>query len=53
VANYLDLIWMYSLAQGKLAFPNLKKIKTASIKGTDLVANKAKLETLSAYLNKE
>ena len=51
--NYLDLIWMYSLAQGKLAFPNLMNIKTAAISGTDLMANKVKLETLSAYLNKE
>ena len=53
LANYLDLIWMYSLAQGKLAFPNLMNIKTAAITGTDLMANKVKLETLSAYLNKE
>jgi len=52
-ANYLDLIWMYSLAQGKLVFPNLMNIKTAAISGTDLMAHKVKLETLSAYLNKE
>ena len=53
LANYLDLLWMYSLAQGKLAFPNLNNIKTAEIKGAELVANKAKLKALSAYLNKE
>ncbi len=53
VANYLDLLWMYSLAHGKLVFPNLNNIKTAEIKGAELVANKAKLKTLSAYLNKE
>ena len=52
LANYLDLLWMYSFAQGKIAFPNLNNIKTAEIKGTDLVANKAKLETLSSYLNR-
>jgi len=52
LANYLDLLWMYSLAQGKIAFPNLTNIKTAEIKGTDLVANKAKLKALSSYLKK-
>ena len=49
LVNYLDLLWMYSLAQGKIAFPRLNNIKTAEIKGTDLVANKAKLKALSAY----
>jgi len=52
LANYLDLLWMYSLAQGKIAFPNLNNIKTAEIKGTDLVANKAKLKELSSYLKR-
>jgi hypothetical protein len=52
VINYLDLLWMYSYTQGKLAFPNLKGIKTATISGTDLVANKAKLELLYNWLNK-
>jgi hypothetical protein len=50
LANYLDLLWMYSLAQ--VAFPNLNNIKTAEIKGTDLVANKAKLKELSSYLKR-
>ncbi len=49
LVNYLDLLWMYSLAQGKIAFPRLNNIKTAEMKGTDLVANKAKLKALSAY----
>ena len=42
---------MYSLAPGKIAFPRLNNIKTAEIKGTDLVANKAKLKALSSYHN--
>ena len=46
IANYLDLLWMYSLANGKLTFPKLKGIKTASIKGETLVENKAILERL-------
>ncbi|MCB0663195.1 MAG: hypothetical protein KDC24_10680 [Saprospiraceae bacterium] len=44
--NYLDLLWMYSLANGKLTFPKLKGIKTASIKGEMLVTKKADLERL-------
>ena len=52
LANYLDLLWMYSLAQGKIAFPNLNNIKTAEIKGADLVANKAKLKTLSSHFKR-
>ena len=52
LANYLDLLWMYSLAQGKIAFPSLNNIKTAEIKGADLVANKAKLKALSSYLKR-
>jgi len=52
LANYLDLIWMYSLAQGELVFPSLKNIKTAEIKGTDLVANKTKLKALFSFLRR-
>jgi len=53
LANYLDLVWMYSLAQGKLAFPSLKHIRTAEIEGTKLVANKTKLIALSSYLKRK
>lgn len=50
VFNYLDLLWMYSLSKGKLAFPNLNKIKTAEIIGTELLANKKKLFDLKQFL---
>ncbi len=50
--NYLDLLWMYSAAHGKLTFPNLKNIKTAKISGKDLVANKDKLMSLYLFLQR-
>ena len=52
-ANYLDLVWMYSISQGKLQFPSLSRVKTASISGADLLNNKTRLEDLYAYLNKK
>jgi hypothetical protein len=50
--NYLDLMWMYSVAQGKPAFPKLSNIKTAATTGKDLVANKDYLVRLLAFLEK-
>ena len=51
--NYLDLLWMYSLAKGKLTFPNLKNVKAASIKGAQLVENKAYLQQLYQFLQRK
>ncbi len=50
--NYLDLLWMYSMAYGKLTFPNLKNIKTAKTSGQNLVANKDKLLSVYAFLQR-
>ena len=50
IINYLDLTWMYSLANGKLSFPDLNNVKNAKITGKKLVENKLKLERLCAYL---
>ena len=50
--NYIDLIWLYSLAQGKLAFPNLMNIKTATTTGKQLLDIKPKLLELKLYLNR-
>jgi len=40
VLNYLDLLWMYSLAKGKIACPDLSNIKTATNSGERLYENK-------------
>lgn len=50
--NYLDLIWMYSLSKGRLSFPKLVNMQTATITGKHLVMNKAKLNELSLFLNR-
>lgn len=51
--NYLDLLWMYSRAKGKLAFPNLKNVKAATITGRDLLENKEFLEKRYLYLQQK
>ncbi len=51
--NYLDLLWMYSLAQSKLTFPNLKEIKTAKTTGKRLLDNKAQLTKLYQFLKRK
>lgn len=51
--NYLDLLWMYSIANGRLRFPNLNQVKKANITGADLIKNKSKFEQLYIYLNKK
>lgn len=48
--NYIDLLWMYSLAHGGIRLPDLRAIKTASIAGKDLVLSKNKLISLHNFL---
>ena len=48
--NVIDLIWMYSLSQGKLKFPNIGKVKKASITGKKLIENKNKIKLLHEKL---
>lgn len=48
--NYLDLIWMYSLAKGRLSFPNLREIKAVKTTGAVLLEKKDYLERLNQYL---
>ncbi|RED92994.1 hypothetical protein [Marinoscillum furvescens] len=44
--NYLDLIWMYSLTNGKLTFPNLRTISTVSTSGSELITRKQRIMDL-------
>lgn len=44
--NFIDLIWMYSLSQGKLSIPKLWNAKKASISGAKLIENKKIIEDL-------
>ena len=44
--NFIDLIWMYSLSQGKLSMPKLWNVKKASISGAKLMESRKVLEDL-------
>jgi hypothetical protein len=44
--NFIDLIWMYSLSQGKLSIPKLWNVKKASISGAKLIESKQNIENL-------
>jgi len=52
LVNYFDLIWMYSLSQGRLSFPNLINVQTVSVTGKLLVMNKTKLNEISLFLSR-
>ena len=45
-ANFIDILWMYSLSQGKLSIPKLWNAKKASIMGTQLIEHKNQIEEL-------
>lgn len=44
--NFIDLIWMYSLSQGKLSIPKIWNAKKASISGAKLIESKKSIEEL-------
>lgn len=48
--NFIDLLWMYSLSQGKFSLPKLWKAKKASITGAKLIESKKVLEALKNNL---
>lgn len=52
VLNYLDLMWTYSAAAGRIKFPNLSNIKTATTTAGVLVENKQKLQLFKEVLAK-
>ncbi len=45
-ANAIDLIWMYSVSQGRFSIPKISKAKKASISGIKLVESKDVIEGL-------
>ena len=45
-ANFIDILWMYSLSKGKLSIPKLWNAKKASIMGTQLIEYKNQIEEL-------
>lgn len=51
--NYIDLWWMYSFAQNRLAFPKVFNARKVVISGRDLVARKAQFEQLVNHLKRE
>ncbi len=40
LANFMDLIWMYSISQGRFSIPKIWTANKASIEGGDLVVKK-------------
>lgn len=51
LGNFLDILWMYSLAQGKWAIPKVWKAKKVQITGQQLVEHKSQLVSLYDKLN--
>jgi hypothetical protein len=49
--NFLDLFWMYSLAQGKWALPKVWQAKKVQITGQKLVEHKVQLDALYEKLS--
>ncbi len=50
IANYLDLLWMYSLSKGRLRFPRLNNVKTAQTTGANLKEKKEELLNLKFFI---
>ncbi len=49
--NFIDLFWMYSLSKGKISVPAVWDAKKATIKGSEIMLQKTKLENLYKYIN--
>ena len=46
IANFIDLLWMYSLSQGKLLIPKIWNAKNAKISGAKSIESKKMIEEL-------
>lgn len=51
LVNFLDLLWMYSLAQGKWAIPKVWQAKIVQITEPKLVEHKVQLDALYEKLS--
>jgi hypothetical protein len=49
MANFIDLIWMYSISQGHFVVPKLWTANTANIQGGDLADKK---DTIKEFYRK-
>jgi len=52
VANLLDLILMYSFTRGRLAFPQIWRVRQAVIRGEQLLAHQSSIETMIRTLQR-
>lgn len=50
IVDYLDLIWMHSLANGQLSFPRFSNLKKAVITGDQLLKAEKKLIKYNNYI---
>lgn len=51
MANFIDLIWMYSISQGHFSMPKIWTAKKASIEGGKLVENKEIIKELHTKMS--
>lgn len=49
--NFIDLTWMYSLANNKFTIPRIDKLKSAEISGEALVKKKEAIKRLLEYIS--
>ena len=53
IANFIDLLWMYSLSQGKLSIPKIWNAKNAKISGAKLIESKKMIEEFHETLKRK
>ncbi len=52
-ANFIDIFWMYSLAQGRLVFPAIRDVKKIETTGRTLVDHKDVIQRYAGFLAKK